>query len=83
MSKRPYELKGPTYAFWYDVGTLCGPWVQTAVESYLCGGGSNDRVLRLPNGAEVDSGTKIRLKELALRRGLTFLDEGGRVVGHS
>lgn len=36
--KRPYELEGPNYALWYDIGKVAGFSAQATVGVALCDG---------------------------------------------
>ncbi len=63
---RPYELTGPAYALWHDVGEhrWLGEPVQSKVAVALCAGTHRVRLEGSPKG------TADILKELAKRRGV-------------
>ena len=71
---RPYELPRPLYALWYDVGQECGMNVQSGFATFLLSKVGGARKFRLPNGQEVDEGTKDIVRQLAKRRGFIFID---------
>jgi hypothetical protein len=61
--KRPYELTGPAYAAWYDVGQRLGLLHQSAIAHALCTGS-----MKLPKNINVISATRIR--QIAAGRGI-------------
>ena len=62
---RPYQLRGPKYALWFDLGIL-GKNGQTAVEQYLCGG----RKIVTPQGQPLDEQSQEIVRAYAVRRGV-------------
>jgi hypothetical protein len=62
-TKRPYELTGPAYAVWYEVGRQLGVFPQSAIGHALCNGS-----YKLP--ANVDPYSVLLIKRIAASRGI-------------
>ena len=62
---RPYQLRGPRYALWFDCGIL-GINGQVAVENYLCRG---SRMIT-PQGKRLDERSRLIVSTLAKKRGV-------------
>ena len=63
-TERPYQLTGPAYAVWYDVGRILNdPLAQSEVGGMLCKGSTV-----LPEG--LDPLTAVRIVQIAASRGM-------------
>lgn len=63
---RPYQLTGPRYALWFDVGRALGAHAQAAVGHFLCGGSR----IEAAYGGRLDEMARSIVEGLAAERGV-------------